>query len=222
MTPMVRILQAIELPVLLLNRNATVGAQRTGCKGRSLSACRIAPRIKLINCDSDPGSIMNKSILSLAIVIASVLLPCGTVLANGPVEVLPGVWRFTFAETEKITPVKTRHYPPALEGLAMLPRVVDCPLTVTAGVSERGVLVHAPLANGEMIYGLGLQFQSFQQRGLKKKLRVNADPAMDTGDSHAPVPFYVTTRGYGVLIDTARYATFYLGDTKLKPRGTER
>ena len=34
---------------------------------------------------------------------------------------------------------------------------------------------------------------------------------MDTGDSHAPVPFYVTTRGYGVLVDTARYATFYGG-----------
>ena len=148
------------------------------------------------------------------------LIPCGTVLANGPVEVLPGVWRFTFGESEKITPVKTRHYPPASEGLAKLPKLADCPLTATAGVSGCGVLVHVPLANGEMIYGLGLQFQSFQQRGLKKKLRVNADPAMDTGDSHAPVPFYVTTRGYGVLIDTARYATFYLGDTKLKPRGT--
>jgi alpha-D-xyloside xylohydrolase len=56
-----------------------------------------------------------------------------------------------------------------------------------------------------------LQLQSFQQRGLKKKLRVNADPAMDSGDSHAPVPFYVTTAGYGVLIDTARYPTFYCG-----------
>src|SRR5450631_3746791 len=65
-----------------------------------------------------------------------------------------------------------------------------------------------------MIYGLGLQLQSFMQRGLMKKLRVNADPKIDSGDSHAPVPFYVTTRGYGVLIDTARYATFYAGGKK--------
>src|SRR5437868_13888125 len=67
-----------------------------------------------------------------------------------------------------------------------------------------------------MVYGLGLQFQSFMQRGLKKKLRVNADPVVDSGDSHAPVPFYVTTRGYGVLIDTARYATVYAGNKKRK------
>ena len=59
--------------------------------------------------------------------------------------------------------------------------------------------------------------QSFIQRGLKKTLRVNADPAIDSGDSHAPVPFYVTTRGYGVLIDTARYATFYCGESRPKP-----
>ena len=131
-------------------------------------------------------------------------------------EVYPGVWRFTFGTPEKITPVKTRHYPPAVEGLAGLPKVDECPVEVTATVSERGVLVRVPLESGEQIYGLGLQLQSFEQRGLKKRLRVNADPVLDTGDSHAPVPFYVTTRGYGVLIDTARYATFYLGGKKQK------
>jgi alpha-D-xyloside xylohydrolase len=46
---------------------------------------------------------------------------------------------------------------------------------------------------------------------------VNADPKQDTGDSHAPVPFYVTTEGIGILIDTARYATFYFGDARPKP-----
>jgi alpha-D-xyloside xylohydrolase len=142
-------------------------------------------------------------------------------LASGPEEVLPGVWRFGFGTTEKVTPVKTRHYPPASQRLETLPKAGDCPLAVTAAISERGVQVHAPLAPGEMSYGLGLQFQSFQQRGFKKRLRVNADPAMDTGDSHAPVPFYVTTRGYGVLIDTARYATFYMGDTKRKADGAK-
>ncbi len=63
-----------------------------------------------------------------------------------------------------------------------------------------------------MIYGLGLQFHSLLQRGLKKKLRVNADPVADLGDSHAPVPFYVSTLGYGVLIDSARYVNIYCGN----------
>jgi len=78
-------------------------------------------------------------------------------------------------------------------------------------------MVQLPLRPNEQIYGLGLQFLSFAQRGKKKVVRVNADPKFDTGDSHAPVPFYVSTEGIGVLIDTARYATFYFGDARPKP-----
>jgi alpha-D-xyloside xylohydrolase len=74
-----------------------------------------------------------------------------------------------------------------------------------------------PLKPEEQIFGLGLQLLSFSQRGGKKVVRVNADPKMDTGDSHAPVPFYVTTQGIGILIDTARYATFYLGNAHPRP-----
>lgn len=140
---------------------------------------------------------------------------CAQVTA--PVEVYPGVWRYTFATPEKITPVTTRHYPPAAKRLAELPAGASCPVSVTATLSERGVLLRIPLAPDEMVYGLGLQLQSLQQRASKKRLRVNADPVMDSGDTHAPVPFYVTTHGYGVLVDTARYATFYLGNKVRTP-----
>jgi alpha-D-xyloside xylohydrolase len=58
---------------------------------------------------------------------------------------------------------------------------------------------------------------SFAHRGSKKVSRVNADPRVDSGDSHAPVPFYVTTMGIGILVDTARYVTFYFGDARPKP-----
>lgn len=138
-------------------------------------------------------------------------------VAPSPIEVFPGVWKIRFGEPEKITPVSTRHYAPASSGLAALPAVTKCPIPVTATLTDRGVLVSMPLAPDELVYGLGLQLQSFQQRSLKKKLRVNADPAVDTGDTHAPVPFYVTTQGYGVFVDTARYATFYLGNKVRAP-----
>ena len=75
--------------------------------------------------------------------------------------------------------------------------------------TARGCLVSLPLEAGEQIYGLGLQLRGFNHTGQKKTLRVNSDPIANTGDSHAPVPFYVSTRGYGVLIDTLRYASFY-------------
>ncbi len=128
----------------------------------------------------------------------------------------PGVWEFRLGTPEKITPVATRRYPPAEAGLAKMPVVASCPVSVSGSGSRRGYLVWIPLGANEIVYGLGLQLQSLIQRGLKKKLRVNADPKMDTGDSHAPTPFYVTTAGYGVLIDTARYATFYCGGKQRK------
>lgn len=133
-------------------------------------------------------------------------------------QIHPGIWKITLGAPEKITPVSTRRYQPATAGLALLPPVEACPVPVSGLASRRGFRVTVPLAPGEVVYGLGLQLQSFIQRGLKKKLRVNADPVMDSGDTHAPVPFYVTTRGYGVLIDTARYATFYCGNKVRKSR----
>jgi alpha-D-xyloside xylohydrolase len=159
----------------------------------------------------------------LSVIAVAAALAAGSLRAQpaaAPEQVCPGVWRITIGIPEHITPVSTRHYLPRTNALAALPAVADCPLAVSGSVSGRGCLVNLPLAPDEMIYGLGLQFRSFEQRGLKKTLRVNADPVTDAGDSHAPVPFYVTTRGYGVLVDTARYATFYCGSTHLKPQGT--
>jgi alpha-D-xyloside xylohydrolase len=82
-------------------------------------------------------------------------------------------------------------------------------------------MIQLPLRPGEEIFGLGLQFLSLAQRGKKKIVRVNADPRIDTGDSHAPVPFFVTTEGIGILIDTARYASFYFGDARPRPKRPE-
>jgi alpha-D-xyloside xylohydrolase len=138
--------------------------------------------------------------------------------APQPQPIFPGVWKFSFGTPEPITLVGTRHYPPAERSFTALPASGACPVEVAGAGSHRGYLVTIPLAPNEGVYGLGLQLQSFIQRNGKKRLRVNADPKMDTGDSHAPAPFYVTTHGYGVLVDTARYATFYCGGKKRKKR----
>ena len=137
---------------------------------------------------------------------------------SGITENMPGIWCFTVGTPEKITPQSTRLIEPAQAGLQSLPILGSCPVEPVGVVNQRGVLIRIPLKVNEYLYGLGLQLQSFQQRGLKKMLRVNADPIADSGDSHAPVPFFVTTSGYGVLIDTARYATVYMGNKKHKPK----
>jgi alpha-D-xyloside xylohydrolase len=133
-------------------------------------------------------------------------------------EVFPGVWMATIGIPEWFTPVSSRLVPVQTEAFAKLPKVGAAPLPAVRGKrTSRGCVVRLPLRANEQVYGLGLQFLSFSQRGKKKVVRVNADPKLDTGDSHAPVPFYVTTEGIGILIDTARYAAFYIGDARPRP-----
>lgn len=140
----------------------------------------------------------------------------GGTSSQGPlhfVPVLPGIWRATVGTPEEHTPVRARLTSPRADDIRALPAVTEAPLSgVEGGVTRRGTQITVPLAPGELIYGFGLQLMSFQQRGKKRTIRVNADPRVDSGDSHAPVPFYVTTRGYGVLIDTFRHAQFYCGE----------
>ena len=83
-------------------------------------------------------------------------------------------------------------------------------------VTDSGCVLELPLEADEAVYGLGLQLKGFNHKGTKKCLRVNADQRANTGDSHAPVPFYVTTKGYGVYVDTARYAEFYSATARTK------
>jgi alpha-D-xyloside xylohydrolase len=68
----------------------------------------------------------------------------------------------------------------------------------------------------EGIYGLGLHTKLFDltqskggRNGRRVQLAPTDDPENERGQSHAPVPFYVSTTGYGVFVDTARFTSFY-------------
>lgn len=133
-------------------------------------------------------------------------------------EVHPGVWKARLGAPEQHTPVTMRLVPPLSRGLASLPRVAEPPVSDLRGqVTSRGSSLTLPLAPAERLYGFGLQLLSFEQRGRKRIIRVNADPKGDSGDSHAPIPFYVSTQGYAVLVDTLRHAEFYCGEIHLAP-----
>jgi alpha-D-xyloside xylohydrolase len=132
--------------------------------------------------------------------------------------VLPGIWKATLGTPEAHTPASMRVVDPLTKAIGALPAVSALPLTNVRGrLTTRGCRLALPLQAGEMMYGFGLQLLSFQQRGKKRIIRVNADPKGDSGDSHAPVPFYVSDRGYGVLVDTLRHAEFYCGESHPKP-----
>ena len=88
-------------------------------------------------------------------------------------------------------------------------------------VTNRGCLVEFPLENDEEVYGFGLQLKGFNHKGHRLCLKTNSDPVANTGDSHAPVPFFVTTKGYGMYFDTARYVEAYCGYTRKTMRKSD-
>ena len=118
--------------------------------------------------------------------------------------------RITFGTPEKFTPAKY------CKGLSYNETEVKYPINdIEFKVNNRGCVLKLPFTQDEQIYGLGLQLMGFNHKWRKLTLRVNADPVTKAGDSHAPVPFFVSTEGYGIYIDTARYTEFYFGSSKL-------
>ncbi len=88
-------------------------------------------------------------------------------------------------------------------------------------VTPKGCRLIFPISEDEQIYGFGLQLKEFSHRNSRLCLKVNSDPVAASGDSHAPVPFFVTTKGYGVYIDTARCIEVCCGMVKKRFRREE-
>ena len=128
-------------------------------------------------------------------------------------EVAPGVWKAIVGVPESVTPFGVASGAPRRDALAKMraSKFPFAPLEIRVAVRNGRTTIRVPLAASEQLYGLGLNFQSVQQRGVVKELHVDHYGGSDNGRTHAPVPFYVSSAGYGVLVDAARYVTVYAG-----------
>ncbi|AYL95801.1 TIM-barrel domain-containing protein [Mucilaginibacter celer] len=130
-------------------------------------------------------------------------------------QLAPGVQKIALGTADRFTPYSFCNELPMSEALnqlgpGKLPFNVN---DVKININSRGVVVEVPLDDTEQLYGFGMQIGSFNQRGLKKRPIVNDNPLNDLGYTHGPASFYVSNKGYGILINTSRYATFYCGNT---------
>jgi alpha-D-xyloside xylohydrolase len=71
--------------------------------------------------------------------------------------------------------------------------------------------LHFPLDQNERIFGLGLNFKTVEQRGRIMRLHMDHYGGQDNGVTMHPCPFYVSSNGYGVLINAARYIDVWVG-----------
>ena len=158
---------------------------------------------------------MNKSNAAATFwILAFLLLSCMQYSrAQQVVKVSPGVWKIVYGETEAIKPGDFKNAA-LLAGLDNMPAGDNMPAVLNElkfSQGAGGVSAELVLDPAERIYGFGLQVNTFEQRGYRREIRTNSWTIGNIGFSHAPLPFYISSKGYGVLVNTSRYVNFYVG-----------
>lgn len=126
----------------------------------------------------------------------------------------PGVWKTRIGREQAVNLLSAAGSQPRTLALASLPDSwFPFAKEVRAVEHDGKIFLRFPLGAGEQLYGLGLQFKNVNRRGKVYYLHVDHYGGKDNGRTHAPVPFYVSSDGYGVLINSAEYLTFYMGST---------
>jgi alpha-glucosidase (family GH31 glycosyl hydrolase) len=144
-------------------------------------------------------------------------------------EVAAGVWKGIVGKPESYNLLNAAGATPNKEALAKMSKAVF-PLSkqdISGKISDGKTYLSFPLNKTEQLFGFGLNFQTVYQRGKILQLHVDHYGGKDNGRTHTPTPFYVSSDGYGVFINAARYITVYAGaavkrDSKNPPVARDR
>lgn len=133
-------------------------------------------------------------------------------------QVEPGVWKGVVGIPESYSLLEVAGTKPLKEGFARLPEVELPALAneMVAAIQDGKTCLRFPLQKKEQLYGFGLNFKTVHQRGKILGLHVDHYGGRDNGRTHAPVPFYISSLGYGVFVNSARYLTVYAGTSARK------
>lgn len=129
-----------------------------------------------------------------------------------------GVWTMSVGTPEKVNLLSELHITPKMEAIQKMGEA-DLPISeqdITTEVVDGKTYIRFPLEKDEKIFGLGLNFKTVEQRGRIMRLHVDHYGGTDDGRTHAPVPFFVSSRGYGALINSARYIDVWCGTSVRK------
>jgi alpha-glucosidase (family GH31 glycosyl hydrolase) len=157
---------------------------------------------------------LNHNYLSI-VLITVVFAITPPVFSQSPVwtEVAPGVWKSNIGNPDKLNLLNAAGSASSNAGLTKMGQA-QFPLPgdkIAAEIINGKTYLRFPLIREEQLYGFGLNFKTVNQRGKILQLHVDHYGGTDNGRTHAPVPFYVSDRGYGVFINSARYIQVYAG-----------
>jgi len=163
---------------------------------------------------------MNK----LLSIIASILFAvcCTNAFAQQIIwqQIAPGIWKGKVGKPEAYDLLNASGVLPNTTAITKM-GVANFPFVqsdISGSITDNKTYVSFPLDKEEQLYGFGLNFQTVNQRGKILRLHVDHYTGKDDGRTHAPTPFYVSSKGYGVFINSARYMDVYAG-TGVKKEG---
>ncbi len=128
-------------------------------------------------------------------------------------SIAPAVWKIETGVPEKVNLLDQLEISPKLDAITNMGDA-DLPISkedIHFEQVDGKTSVRFPLGENEQIYGLGLNFKTVEQRKRIMELHVDHYGGKDNGRTHAPVPFFVSSKGYGVLINSARYIKVWAG-----------
>ena len=128
-------------------------------------------------------------------------------------KLAPGIWTAVVGVPEKFDLLSASGVKPRNDAIHSMPDV-GFPFNeadIKTEIYDGKTYLRFPLEMEERIFGLGLNFKTIDQRGRILRLHVDHYGGTDNGRTHAPVPFYVSSKGYGVFVNSARYLDFWVG-----------
>src|SRR5690606_2683920 len=112
-------------------------------------------------------------------------------------EIAPGIWKAVLGSPEDFDLLKAAGTIPNTEGLEKMGNA-DFPFDardIHWQVTDGKTFLRFPLEREEQLYGFGLNFKTVHQRGRILRLHVDHYGGSDDGRTHAPAPFYISSKG---------------------------
>lgn len=133
-------------------------------------------------------------------------------------EVCSGVWRTSVGKPDTYNLLSELNIHPKTDAVNRMEKS-ELPIDmkdIKIELIDGKTYIRFPLKKNEKIYGLGLNFKTVDQRGRIMRLHVDHYGGADNGRNHAPVPFFVSSLGYGAFINAARYIDCWIGTSVRK------
>ena len=130
--------------------------------------------------------------------------------AHGSITILEQPWRLEIRDAEGRLLTRTHHL---TDNETTLWPALPFSFVRRASDYARHMGPVFSLAPGEKIFGTGESFTRLDKRGQRVVLFVDDPNGAESEEMYKPIPFFMSSRGYGMFVHTSAPATFDFGKT---------